>query len=504
MVRRDLKYWVEMLFRRRTAFLETAGIILGLVVLGTLLWPPVYQSSAKILVQNNRAQLLVSPDLQTESAQNPAIITNPVSEEDLNSEVELITSIPLIEQAIAGLPVREEGSATALLHSVVGLALDLPDDGYRLLHGAPAVTQRGEWALKLSHHLGASVIKRSDIVEVNFRSHDPRWARVFLARLIDQYMDYHARLSHDPQAEQFFGRQAKLLQAQLNTAEDGLRQLQVKTGITSLPDQKQALVNRLSELQLQYAQNAAQLASMRQQVAALQGELGKTPQRIGKETKSVQNNALAQLKDEVMKLQAERAELLTRYQPTSRRIGEIDARLDAAQIILSHENHLDVQEVSTDLNPVWVTVDQDLDQAQANAAAQAASHDALAKQVQGMREQLNDLANNGVLIEQAQRKVETSKEAYLSYVRKSEEAHAAQGLNSSQILNISLAQAPNEPLEPVSPILWLNVLAGLALAALAGFGVAYWEECSDPKLYSAVAIEETAGVSTIAVLRNEA
>ncbi len=503
MVQRDLNYWIELVFRRRTAFVETAGIILGLVVLATLLWPPTYQSTAEILVQNNRAQLLVSPGLQTDSPQNPAVVTNPVSEEDLNSEVELITSIQLIKQAIAGLPVRPDGSAASLLHSTVGLALDIPDDGYRLLHGAPALTAQDQWALKLARHLSASVIKRSDVIEVSFRARDPRWARVFLTRLMDQYMDYHARLSHDPQAERFFDRQAGLLQAQLNGAEESLRQLQVKTGITSLPDQKQALVSRLSELQLQHAQNSAQLASTRQQVAALQDELTRTPQRIGKEQRSVQNMALAQLKDEVMKLQSERAELLTRYQPNSRRISEIDARLGAAQKILDRENHLEVQEVSTDLNPVWVAVDQSLKESQANASALAASHDALDKQIQAMRGQLTELVNNGVVIEQLQRKVETAKEAYLSYVRKGEEARAAQGLNSSQILNVSLAQGPNEPLSPVSPILWLNLLAGLVLAVVAGFGAAYWEECSDPRLYSAVAVEQASGVSTIAVLHNQ-
>lgn len=503
MARRDVNYWIELLFRRRTAFLETAGIIVGLVVLGTLLWPPTYQSTAEILVQNNRAQLLVSPGLQTGSPQNPAVVTNPVSEEDLNSEVELITSIELIKQAIAGLPLRPDGSAASLLHSTVGLMLDIPTDGYRLLHGAPPLTSRDQWALKLARHLSASVIKRSDVIEISFRARDSRWAKVFLTRLIDQYMDYHARLSHDPQAARFFDRQAGVLQAQLNASEENLRQLQDKTGITSLPDQKQALVNRLSELQLQYAQNSAQLASTRQQVTALNQELVKTPQRIGKEQRSVQNMALAQLKDEVMKLQSERAELLTRYQPNSRRISEIDARMNAAQRILDRENHLEVQEVSTDLNPVWVAVDQSLKESTANASALAASHDALDKQIQGMRGQLTELVDNGVKIEQLQRNVETAKEAYLSYVRKGEEARAAQGLNSNEILNVNLAQAPNEPLQPVSPVLWLNLLAGLVLAAVAGLGAAYWEECSDPRLYSAVAVEEVSGISTIAVLHNE-
>lgn len=504
MVRRDLNYWTELVFRRRTAFLEAAGIVLGLVVIATLLWPPVYQSTAEILVTNNRAQLLVSPDLQTESAQNPAIITNPVSEQDLNSEVELITSIPLIEQALKGMPVRPDGMASALVHSTVGLALDIPEKGYNLLHGAAPITPRDQWALRLSRHLKASPIKRSDIVEVSFRAHNAAWAQTFLSRLIDQYMKYHALLSHDPQAAKFFHEQAGLLEKQLDAAQENLRQLEVKTGITSLPDQQQALVSQLSQLQTQYSQNSAELASTHQQIAELQSELAKTPQRIGTEKQSVQNLALQSIKPEVMQLESERAELLTRYQPTSRRISEIDARLAAAKKILNHENHLVVQQVSTDLNPVWVTLDQGLEQAQASASALAASHKALSTQVQEMHQQLTQLVDNGVLIDQAQRKVDSAKETYLSYLRKSEEARAAQGLNSNQILNVSLAQEPDQPLNPVYPIIWLNLLAGFVLAAAAGLGVAYWEERSDPRLYSTVEVEEASGVPNIVVLRNQA
>ncbi|HVB79731.1 MAG TPA: hypothetical protein VNE82_07235 [Candidatus Binataceae bacterium] len=504
MAQRDANFWAELLFRRKTAFLETTGIVFGLVVLATLVWPPVYQSTAEILVQDNRAQLLVSPDIQTESPQNPAIVTNPVSEQDLNSEVELLTSLHLIRQAIAGLPVPPESAGHALLRDTLGLALQLPDNGYRLLHDSPELTPNDQWALKLADNLKADVIKRSDLVEVNFRSHDSRWAHEFLSRLIDQYQEYHAGLSHDPQAARFFDQQAKQLGARLAASEEKLRQFQVQTGITSLPDQKQALVNRLSDLQLQEAKTSAELASAQQEVAALEQELHATPQRIDKERRSVQNLALQQLKPEVMQLETQRADLLSRYQPTSRRITEIDAKLAAAHRILDHENHLEVQEASTDLNPVWVTVDQSLTQAKAGAASSKAGHDALATQVADMRQQLISMVNNGVEIERLERQVATDKEAYLSYERKGEEARAAQGLNTNKILNISLAQAPTQPLTPVLPIIWLNFLAGAVLALAAGIGAAYWEERSDPRLYSTAAVEEAGGVSTIAVLRNEA
>jgi hypothetical protein len=38
----------------------------------------------------------------------------------------------------------------------------------------------------------------------------------------------------------------------------------------------------------------------------------------------------------------------------------------------------------------------------------------------------------------------------------------------------------------------------------AGIAAAYREEQRDPRIYSAAAVEEASGVSTIAILRNEA
>src|SRR5579859_4964791 len=127
-----INYSVELLFRRKAVFFETAGIVLIVVVLATFLWPPVYESNAKIMVQDNRAQLLVSPDLQRESTQNPAIITNPVSEADLNSEVELLTSSYLVGQAVSGMEQRPDQSASQVVGQIFGFALAMPDAGYRL------------------------------------------------------------------------------------------------------------------------------------------------------------------------------------------------------------------------------------------------------------------------------------------------------------------------------------------------------------------------------------
>ena len=199
---------------------------------------------------------------------------------------------------------------------------------------------------------------------MNFRSHDPAWSKQFLELLIGAYLDYHAHISHDPAAEQFFSQQAKLLQAKLDDAEEQLREFQVKSGITSVDDQRAGLVDRLDQLQLQLDKNQADLAYNEQQAISFKELLDQTPPRLSKETRQVQNMALAQLKPQVMQLRAERAELLTRYQPDSERIRQIDAKLAAAQKILDTEDHLEVSEKSTDINPLWVTINSNLEPVQ--------------------------------------------------------------------------------------------------------------------------------------------
>lgn len=503
-MQRNLSYWIALVYRRKATALQVAGFVFGTILVGSLLWPPVYESTCEILVRDNRAELLVSPGLQNDAAGRQPVVVSQVTEQDLNSELELLTSTYLVKLALEGLrePARYAGPAAVFMHTLSG-ALSLPAASYRTLHGAPVLTPRDSWALKLASHLWAAVINRSDIIEVAFRSDDPRWSREFLDRLVNRYLEYHARISHDPQAEQFFQQQAGVLQAKLQRAEEGLRAYQVQTGITDLQAQKQALVDRLSDLQSSYSQAGVQLASTQHQQAFLASLLGKTPRRIDKETRQEQNQALQQLKPQVMQLQAERAQLLARYQPTSARIREIDAKLQAAQKILDTENHLEVRERSTDVNPIWLTIDSDLAKASAEVASSKASQDALTTELAHGKQELEQMVDAGVAIERLERQVATAKEAYLSYVRKSEEARAAQALNVNKILNVTVAQPPSEPLQAVFPKLWVNMAAGLLLAAVLGVGAAYWEDHNDPKLYSPVTIAEVSGLRTLAVLRDE-
>jgi|GEM_PF-718269 len=491
--------WLEIAFRRRELVSRVTLGVFGAILLLSLAWPPIYQSTATVLVQDNRAQFLVSPTLPSAATNQPAVMVNPVSEEDLNSEQTLLTSRALIEQTLAELPPAHPDQWGARLRAVRDL-LQLPALGYRALHDAPAPDPVQRQAMAIQSNLSAWVIKRSNLLQVSFRSHDPRWSRDFVAALLNHYLDYHARLSQDPQAERFFQAQATLLQQRLSLAEQHLHAIERQTGISNLGEQKQALLNDLENFQVGMRHNQAELAATNERVASLQEQLRINPQRVTKETKVVQNMALQSIKPQVLALQTQRAELLTRYRPDSERIREIDAQLKAAQAILTRENHTEIEESSTDINPAWETLDSDLAQAKVAAAALQASQQDMAQEVGRYRAELNALTGDESSFEEAAREVEVAKEAYLSYVRKSEEARAAGALNQSRILNVSIAEPPALPLRPVFPNLPLNLAVGALLGLGLGLGAAWWEEERDNRIHSLAAIQRASGLPTVAML----
>jgi len=497
-----LEFWVEMLCRRWTVALQVGLLAFLIVALGSVLLPPTYQSAAKILVESNRAQLLVSPGLQQDSPSQPSAMTNPVNEQDLNSEVELLSSPYLIRQALNGVPEQTRSGLVATGVEYLQSMLTLPSAGYDAIHGVPNMTPREERANKIERNLSTSVIKRSNVIEVDFRSHDPQWSADFLNRLLSRYLELHARISNDPQAEKFFEAQRRLLEARLNRAQEKLRSAQLQTGITEVGAQQQALINQLYAAEADYRKTTAQLNATNELIANLQAQRAKTPERQAKESKIVQNMALQQIKPQVLQLEAERAELLSRYQPTSARIREIDAKLGAARQILQRENHSEVQESTTDINPTWETLDSDLADARSQAASLKATQATQAIQVAALNQELRNMASDGLEIERLQLQVDSNKQAFMSYVRKGEEARAAAALNRSQILNVTVVEDPVTPVAPIAPKLMLNLLAGFLLGLVFGTGAAYWAETSDPRISSVAAISQLTGLPIVAVLND--
>src|SRR5712692_146157 len=86
-----LRDWAAIGFRQRRVIVLSFLLIFGTVFLITLFTPRQYEAELKILVKGERADPLVTPE-------KDSIMPRPeVTEQDVNSEVELIKSRDLLE-----------------------------------------------------------------------------------------------------------------------------------------------------------------------------------------------------------------------------------------------------------------------------------------------------------------------------------------------------------------------------------------------------------------------
>ena len=113
------------------------------------------------------------------------------------------------------------------------------------------------------------------------------------------------------------------------------------------------------------------------------------------------------------------------------------------------------------MNPVWITLQTDLKRPAPRRLPEKQLATSSTKQIDTANQQLSLLVSNGVDMERLQRQVTSDSDAYQAYVRKTEEARASEALNSNKILNVSVAQPPIVPMQPVFPSVPFNLAVGL-------------------------------------------
>src|ERR1700691_2596423 len=98
-----------ILVRRKRQILVTFTLVVAGVTAGTLIMPKQYESHMKILVKNERADMVVTADSNTGTGYQGA-----VSEEQINTEIELLNSNSLLRQVVekCGLDKTENASGS--------------------------------------------------------------------------------------------------------------------------------------------------------------------------------------------------------------------------------------------------------------------------------------------------------------------------------------------------------------------------------------------------------
>ncbi|HXW99791.1 MAG TPA: hypothetical protein VEJ00_01145 [Candidatus Acidoferrales bacterium] len=472
-----MKDLLDAAFRyKRTALLCFLGILTG-AILAAVLQPAQYSASIKFLVGGERVDPVVSAEPNA-----PQSAKLPVSEEELNSELELLRGPDVLRQVVV----------TCGLDKRLGL-LD------RLLSTTPD-RRLAKATARLAKDLQMELVKKSDLIEVRYAAPDPQLAVQVLKVLSDAYIQKHVAVHSPPGQLEFFSQETERYQKDLSDAEAQLKQFSQQEDGVAPQLNRDITLNKLSEFHASLQQTRAQIAGTEERIKTLEKQAGATPERLTSSTRQLDDAQVLQpLKATLMNLELKRTELLTKYQPSYPLVEEVDKQISETQTAIAAEEAKPIKEETTDRNPTYAWISEEMAKAKAELSELQARAVATQAIVTTYETKARDLTQKSLVEQDLQRTIKADEENYLLYLHKREQARMSEALDRTRILNVAIAEQPVAPSLPSnSP--WPTVFAGLFLGVVVSAGAVGARHFLDPSFRSPAEVSAELKIPVLAAV----
>jgi polysaccharide biosynthesis transport protein len=457
-----LRDMLAPLFRRKRAFGYTFfGVLLGTIVAAFVL-NSIHKGHMEILVNEQRLDPSVTPQSTTGQPSAPT-----VTDYDIGSEVELLQSPDLLQKVVlaAGLDKIEKQSFTAFLHR----------------------GQNDDWwaaraAQKLGSKLDISAVSKANLVSIDYKSTDPALAYKVLDNLGKFYLAQHLAV-HRPQGSYvFFASETDKYQQALSDSVASLANFSKTTGLAA-PD-----VER-TDLAQQVSDAVGALESARQAIIAdkhrIEDEsvrMKAIPERsLAEESTDSAQELMQQLQSDLLATEIKKTQLLMKYEPTYPLVQEADQEISRTQAAISDASRQHFVNQTTDRDPTFELMKEDVAKTQADLAFHRASAAAAENSIRNLQSEMVDLDQKALRQADLIRDVKANESNYLLYLSKREQERTSDALDEKRIANVAIAVPPMLPVLPwISPI--LTLACGFVLAPFLGAGAAFLAEYLDPSL----------------------
>ena len=476
----SLRDGASALFRRRGLVLFTfLAVVLGTAIV-TWWLPNKYESRMKILVKNQRVDVAITPEA---TGGAPVGVDTDVSENEINSEIELLTSTDLLTQVAKDTGLGQAGPASFWRKPI------------------PEAERIEKAATDLAKDLVITPVKKANVISISYSANSSEVAAAVLKRLGDLYLEKHLKLHHPTGASDFFKEKADQYETQLHDSEKQLTNFQQDNKLVVLAQQKDLTLQRTAEAKAKLLESETAFNEATNRIKRIEQQLATTPKRIVTQSKSIPAQYSAErLNTMMVELQNRRTQLLTKFRPDDRLVREVDAQIRTTREALARAESQTATEQQTDLNPLRQTLETEYSRARLEQTGAQARRDTLAAQLRDYEGELRKLEGDTTRHDDLQRQKKEAAENYQLYAKKREEARIADELDRQKITNVSIAEAPTVPRIPSSPNRPLNLLLGVFVATFLSLGTVFSAEMLGSTVHTARQLEALTGATVLATV----
>jgi uncharacterized protein involved in exopolysaccharide biosynthesis len=448
-----------LLFRQRKIFVGVSGMVLVLAVVFAFAGAT-YRAHVRVLVRRGR----VDPPVTAQPNAPPDFSRVEVSEEELNSEGELLKDDDVLRRVV------EANDLAA--HDWLGWLRPHEEQAARVERATK----------KLAGRLNVQAVKKTNLIAVSYDAPDPQLAARVLQSLSGIYLEKHMEVHRPAGQLRFFDRQTTESRRQLEEAKGKLVDFTRGHGVVMAAQQRDLVLHRLDDEEASYQQIQSEMSETGHRVQQLNAQLAILPERRTTQVRSADNAELLRaLKATLLDLELKKTQLLTKFEPTHRLVQEVEQQIVEAKAAITAERLTPLHDETTDQDTNYEWARAEMQKAQVEMQRLQAREAATGAHLAGDRNLARQLGEDAIVQDDLASSEKAAQENYLLYVKKREEARMGDALDEGGIVNVAIAEQPVVPALPVWPAAAV-VLLGFVAALTSGTGAAFVADYLDPAL----------------------
>jgi uncharacterized protein involved in exopolysaccharide biosynthesis len=419
--------------------------------------PKIYQSEAKLLLEK---------ELDSDKALLFGMNLNQGynNQDFINSEIEILTSYPIAVRVMqkfnSQLSTEEEKA--------------LSEEEKKILFEKKVASFRKKIEIENP--------KNSTILAIRYENENPVLSSEIINHFVTTYITYRSEISSE--SENF-----KFLEAQMNRTDQKLRGLEQsqanfkeKKEVGTPETQRTVLMNRMTEYEKSLTDVQTKRIGKEAKLEVYKSRLNNGGTNIMPSTESSDSPSrvsyIAKLRGDLLDLEIQKEQLLQKFTPQYKEVTDLENQIQSTRSKIVRE------------------IQQIIEMEETAVHALRAEEKILSRQIEKIKNEMRNLAQNEYEYKQISRGIEDEREIYSMLLKQREEARLslAKLEKGVKIKVISPAVVPNAPVKPKKI---LNIVLALFLGLLGGLGLAFFIEYFDHTINTPDDVEKYVGINAL-------
>jgi uncharacterized protein involved in exopolysaccharide biosynthesis len=324
--------------------------------------------------------------------------------------------------------------------------------------------------------------KNSTILTIRYENKDSKLSSDIVNNFVTTYITYRSEISSESDSYKFFEDQMNLADEKLSGLEQRQANFKEQKEVGNPETQRSILMTRITDYEKSRTTAQTKRIGMESKLVVFQEEMNKgglinIPSTETSDSPS-REKYIAKLKGDLLDMEIRKGQLLQKFTPQYKEVTDLEKQIIATKLKVESE------------------IRQIIEMEQTAVRALRAEEQILSRQIEKIKNDIRNLAQNEFEYNQISRGIADEQEIY-SMLRKQREEARISLAKLDMGIKINVISPAVEPTEPIKPKKLLNIVLALFLGLFGGLGLAFFMEYFDHTINTPDELEKYVGINSL-------